>query len=149
MTESESVALPFGDSPLSAASFISRLRQVVLYNSLKKNASPFFNFFIFLRIFFEPAFCRSFAQLFPAFSHLSIPLAAPHPTALIQQRERDFFPVLQKLPPAEPPPFFALLYTQTSKFPIFICTCHYKENLAVIFSISLAYPAKFSRMPFP
>ncbi|MFQ6819876.1 MAG: hypothetical protein ACLRTI_12685, partial [Blautia sp.] len=43
MTESESVALPFGDSPV----FAFRLRQVVLYNTLRENASPFFQFFLF------------------------------------------------------------------------------------------------------
>ena len=43
MTESESVALPFGDSPV----FAFRLRQVVLYNTLRENASPFFHFFLF------------------------------------------------------------------------------------------------------
>ncbi len=39
----------------------SRLRHVVLYNSLLKNASPFFNFFqIFSKIFSDTYFCPYF-----------------------------------------------------------------------------------------
>ncbi len=37
------------------ASF-TRLRQMVLYTSLKKNASPFFKFFVFFRIFLSVFF---------------------------------------------------------------------------------------------
>ena len=38
MTESESVALPFGDSPML---FVYRLRQVVLYNNREKKQALF------------------------------------------------------------------------------------------------------------
>jgi hypothetical protein len=41
MTESESVALPFGDSPMLLCKRVYRLRQVVLYNNTQKKASPF------------------------------------------------------------------------------------------------------------
>ena len=54
MTESESVALPFGDSPMYYF-FTSLSTQNELYTNLQKNASTFFNFFNFfdLSCFFK------------------------------------------------------------------------------------------------
>ena len=54
MTESESVALPFGDGPLSAKTaapafcwyfYAARFRHDVVYNALEKKSSTFFLFF--------------------------------------------------------------------------------------------------------
>ena len=49
MTESESVALPFGDSPMCFSKLFSRLRQVVLYINIHTKVNPFFQ--IFLKIY--------------------------------------------------------------------------------------------------
>ena len=45
MTESESVALPFGDSPMCFSDLFSRLRHVVLYISVYIKVNPFFQIF--------------------------------------------------------------------------------------------------------
>ena len=48
LTESESVALPFGDSPMCFVFRLPyRLRRMLLYNSFFEIATPFFNFFLF------------------------------------------------------------------------------------------------------
>ena len=61
MTESESVALPFGDSPM----FCCRAsQQNVLYIIFFKNASTFFNFFHF----FKEDFLESF-YLYSAYTN--------------------------------------------------------------------------------
>ena len=53
LTESESVALPFGDSPMCFVFRLPyRLRRMLLYNSFFEIATPFFNFFYF--------FCKNF-----------------------------------------------------------------------------------------
>ena len=46
MTESESVALPFGDSPMRFSKLFSRLRQVVLYINIHIKVNPFFQIFL-------------------------------------------------------------------------------------------------------
>ena len=46
MTESESVALPFGDSPMCFSKLFSRLRQVVLYINIHTKVNPFFQIFL-------------------------------------------------------------------------------------------------------
>ena len=46
MTESESVALPFGDSPMRFSKLFSRLRHVVLYINAYIKVNPFFQIFL-------------------------------------------------------------------------------------------------------
>ena len=54
LTESESVALPFGDSPICFVFRLPyRLRRMLLYNSFFEIATPFFNFFYFFSKFLK------------------------------------------------------------------------------------------------
>ena len=54
LTESESVALPFGDSPMCFVFRLPyRLRRMLLYNSFFEIATPFFNFFYFFSKFLK------------------------------------------------------------------------------------------------
>ena len=46
MTESESVALPFGDSPMRFSKLFSRLRHVVLYINTHIKVNPLFSNFL-------------------------------------------------------------------------------------------------------